>query len=145
MRNLASCDVVRAYDTSKSATLMKAQVPPKLKVYQYAKCSTCVKALKFLATRKCDAEILDITVTPPSLSEIEQMIALYGGEFKKLFNTSGLQYRELKIGEKLPGLNASQAAKLLAGNGRLIKRPFLLVGERGLVGFKEEEWKMQFP
>ncbi|MDP4583472.1 MAG: hypothetical protein NWT04_06095 [Verrucomicrobiales bacterium] len=29
---------------------------------------------------------------------------------------------------------------LLAGNGNLIKRPFLLDGDRGLVGFREEEW-----
>ena len=29
-------------------------------------------------------------------------------------------------------------------NGKLIKRPFVLLKDRGLVGFKEDEWKAAF-
>ena len=116
----------------------------KLKIYQYGKCSTCVKALKFLANRKDSFEAVDITETPPTKGELEKMIKAYDGDFKKLFNTSGVQYRELKISEKIPTMTAAEAVKLLSGNGRLVKRPFVLVGERGLVGFKEESWKQLF-
>jgi arsenate reductase len=65
-----------------------------------------------------------------------------GGSIKNLFNTSGVQYRELGISDKLKaGMNEGEALKLLAGNGKLIKRPFVLIGDRdGCVGFKTEEW-----
>lgn len=116
----------------------------KVKIYQYAKCSTCVKALKFLVGRKLDFQSIDITEQPPTKAELEKMIRIYDGDFKKLFNTSGLQYRELKIGERIKDMSASEAVKLLSGNGRLVKRPFVLVGDKGLVGFKEDEWKKVF-
>ena len=116
----------------------------KLKVYQYGKCSTCVKALKFLAGHKVPFEAVDITETPPSKAELEKMIKAYDGDFKKLFNTSGVQYRELKISERIKDMSVAEAVKLLAGNGRLVKRPFVLVDGKGLVGFKEDEWTKIF-
>jgi Spx/MgsR family transcriptional regulator len=116
----------------------------KLKIYQYGKCSTCVKALKFLANRKVSFAAVDITETPPTKAELEKMIKAYDGDFKKLFNTSGVQYRELKISEKIAQMTPAEAVKLLSGNGRLVKRPFVLVGDKGLVGFKEDDWKKLF-
>ena len=65
-----------------------------------------------------------------------------GGTFKNLFNTSGEQYRLLKIAEQIKaGLSEKEAMELLSHNGKLVKRPFLLTPKNGLVGFKEEVWK----
>ena len=47
----------------------------------------------------------------------------------------------MKISEKLETLSEDAVLDLLAANGKLVKRPFVLTGETGLVGFKEEEWK----
>ena len=116
----------------------------KVKVYEYSKCSTCRNALKFLDKRGVEYEKKDITTEPPSKSEIEKMIKLYGGEFKKLFNTSGLVYKEMNLSEKVKKMTTQEAIQLLSKNGRLIKRPFLLFQEKGLVGFREEEWKEIF-
>jgi arsenate reductase len=64
-----------------------------------------------------------------------------GGSFKNLFNTSGVQYRELKIADRIKeGLSESEALELLAKNGKLIKRPFLLTSDAGTVGFQEKTW-----
>ena len=112
----------------------------KWKVYEYAGCSTCKKALKFLDAKKIPYEKIDITSVPPSPSELKQMLA-HVGELKKLFNTSGLVYKELKLSEKLPSMSEKDALGLLAKNGRLVKRPFVLGDGFGMVGFKEEEWK----
>lgn len=115
-----------------------------LKVYEYDKCGTCKKALKFLDARKVGYERVAIVDHPPTLAELKKMLG-FVGDIRKLFNTSGLVYRELKLGEKLPGMTEAQALKLLASNGKLIKRPFALATahgkEMGLVGFKEAEWK----
>ncbi len=65
-----------------------------------------------------------------------------GSDFKKLFNTSGVLYREMKIAEKLKsGMTEAEALKLLSANGKLIKRPFILTEKSGTVGFNETEWK----
>jgi len=50
----------------------------------------------------------------------------------------------MKFSEKLPSMSESEALKLLASNGKLIKRPFLISDKVHLVGFKEDEWKKVF-
>ncbi|MBX2987017.1 MAG: arsenate reductase family protein [Bdellovibrionaceae bacterium] len=115
-----------------------------MKVYEYPKCSTCVKALKFLDRKKVGYDRVDITVNPPSKAELKKMLKVYEGDLKRLFNTSGVQYRELKIADRLKGMSEDEALDLLAGNGRLVKRPFVLTGASGVVGFKEDEWKRLF-
>ena len=112
-----------------------------MKLYQYPKCSTCRKAVKFLTEKSIDFTSIDITEQPPTVDELHAMLASYDGEIRKLFNTSGVQYRELNMKEKLPTMSAEQAVELLSGNGKLIKRPFLLNDSgQGIVGFKEADW-----
>ena len=72
------------------------------------------------------------------------MLSHYDGDIKKLFNTSGQDYRALDMKAKLPGLNDDEALELLSNNGNLIKRPFLLTEAVGTVGFKEEQWLQLF-
>ncbi|MCJ8276535.1 MAG: arsenate reductase family protein [Bdellovibrionales bacterium] len=111
------------------------------KFYEYKKCSTCVKARKFLEKKTMDYKSIDITEQPPTKKELEFMIDQYDGEIKKLFNTSGVQYRELKIKDKIGTMTKKQAIDLLAKNGKLVKRPFFIHGNKGVVGFKEDAWK----
>lgn len=112
----------------------------KLKVYEYEKCSTCRDALKFLDKKKIPYERVPIVEHPPSLSELKKMVELVGGDFRKLFNTSGMVYRELKLSEKIGSMSVDEALRLLTTNGKLIKRPFVLGANVGVVGFREPEW-----
>lgn len=113
-----------------------------MKLYQYPNCSTCRKATKFLSENEQKFESIDITKVPPSEKELSLMLASYNGELRKLFNTSGVQYRELKLKDSLPSMSEKEAISLLASNGKLIKRPFLLNDRgQGIVGFKQEDWQ----
>jgi arsenate reductase len=47
----------------------------------------------------------------------------------------------MKVGDKLKTMTQEQALALLAKHGKLVKRPFVLLPGRGLVGFNEAEWK----
>ena len=120
----------------------------KLKFYEYKNCSTCQKAIKFLDAHLISYQRLAIAQQPPTLSELKQMLEFLkadGGSFKNLFNSSGEQYRTLNISEKIKaGLSEDEALRLLCGNGKLIKRPFVLSEEFGVVGFKPELWKKLF-
>lgn len=117
------------------------------KIYEYKGCSTCQKALKFLDSRKVAYEKKAIADEPPTKAELKRMLELLraqGGSIKNLFNTSGLVYREMKLGEKLANMSEADALTLLSKNGKLVKRPFVLTAKTGLVGFKEAEWKKVF-
>lgn len=114
-----------------------------IKFYHYSKCSTCVKALKFLRAEGMEPELIDITEQAPSKAELKKMLG-HTGDIKKLFNTSGIQYRELGIAEKLKKMSEDQALDLLSKNGRLVKRPFVLWGNQGLVGFNDANWSKSF-
>ncbi len=110
-----------------------------LKVYTYAKCSTCRKAVKFLRDRHIKFAEVPIRETPPSLTELKSM--LEGRSLKALFNTSGLDYKALGLSGKLPGMPEAEALGLLAKNGNLVKRPFVMGKDVRLVGFDEAVWE----
>jgi len=65
-----------------------------LKAYEYRKCSTCRDALKWLELKKIKHEISAIRETPPSVAELKEMLKAKG-DLKKLFNTSGQDYKAL--------------------------------------------------
>lgn len=115
-----------------------------VKIYQYEKCNTCRDALKFMERQGIAFSKVAIVDQPPSLAELRQMLQHLGGDLKKLFNTSGAQYRELQLSTKLPKMSEAEALTLLSQNGKLIKRPFALTASTGTVGFKETEWKKLF-
>lgn len=114
-----------------------------VKVYQYPKCSTCRKALKWLEARGVSYESVDIVTAPPKKAELQR--ALVGGwPLRKLFNTSGQAYREGGWSERLDGVSEAQALAALASEGKLVKRPFILTDAAVLVGFDEALYKKTF-
>jgi arsenate reductase len=116
-----------------------------LKLYTLANCDTCRRAVAWLRAREIAFDERAIRETPPTVAELRVMLAARSGELRKLFNTSGREYREQKLGEKLPGMPEAAALALLAANGNLVKRPFLLGGGVALVGFDEKTWAAALP
>lgn len=112
----------------------------RIKVYTYANCDTCRRAVKWLRAQDLAFDEIPIRETPPTAAELRTMLAAQGGELRRLFNTSGRDYREQQLGEKLPGMTAEAALAKLAENGNLVKRPFLLAPGAALVGFDEATW-----
>jgi len=111
-----------------------------LQIFCYTGCGTCRKALAWLDSRSLTAQIVPIRETPPSLSQLQGALKQYGN-LRKLFNTSGGDYKELGLKDKLPAMSEIQALELLASRGNLIKRPFAVLGNgRYLVGFDVSEW-----
>ena len=111
-----------------------------LKVYAYSGCGTCRKALKFLSEHGIAHRVIPIREQPPTPAELQRMLAAYQGDVRKLFNTSGRDYRALGLGAKLATLSPGDALALLAKTGNLVKRPFVIGPDRAHVGFREEEW-----
>ncbi|MEK9772718.1 MAG: Spx/MgsR family RNA polymerase-binding regulatory protein [Opitutae bacterium] len=115
----------------------------KFKFYEYEKCSTCVKARKWLEFRGINFERIPIREQPPSIKELQQLVERNQGMVKKLFNTSSKDYRDPKIKDSLPNWSLSQAIEILRSQGNLIKRPVLVGSGLVLQGFKAEEWESE--
>ena len=115
-----------------------------IRIYTYEKCDTCRKALKFLAARGVEAQVVPIREQPPSRAELKWMLGFVGGERRRLFNTSGRDYKALGLKDRLAKLSEAEAIDLLAKNGNLVKRPFLVAERRGALGFNEAEWRGLF-
>jgi len=114
-----------------------------VKVYQYSKCSTCRKALKWLDARGISYDSVDIVTSPPKKAELQRVLKS-GVPLKKLFNTSGQSYRDGSWSEKLGKVTEAQALDALASDGKLIKRPLILTADGNLVGFDEAAYKAAF-
>lgn len=116
-----------------------------LKIYEYKQCSTCRNAIKFLKDHKVPFQQISIVDQPPSYEELETMYHKFlDGNLKKLFNTSGQEYRRLNLKDRLDGLSLEEAIELLASHGKLIKRPFAISENQGTVGFDKETWQRLF-
>lgn len=107
---------------------------------QYLTCSTCQRARKWLTEHGISLSIRHIVDEAPTETELREWITLSGIPLKKWFNTSGVIYREQGLSAKLPLMTEAEQIALLASNGKLIKRPLLVLKDKVLVGFKMEEW-----
>ena len=107
----------------------------------YPKCSTCMKAKKWLEEKGMVYELRDIKTDNPTAEELKEWHRKSGLPLKRFFNTSGNLYKEMKLKDRLPDMNEEEQFALLASDGMLVKRPILVAGEKVLVGFKEKEWE----
>ena len=108
---------------------------------QYAKCTTCQKAGKWLDEHCVQYIDRPIKEQNPTAEELTLWHERSGLPLKKFFNTSGQLYKSMHLKERLPAMTEAEQIALLAGDGMLVKRP-LVVGENFvLVGFKPAEWE----
>ena len=107
----------------------------------YPKCSTCQKAKKWLQENSVEFTERDIVKNNPTEAELKKFYKKSKKELKKFFNTSGILYREMELKDKLPKMTEEEMLKLLATDGKLIKRPMIVTKDFVLNGFKEDEWK----
>lgn len=106
----------------------------------YPPCSTCKKAYKALLDLGIEATYRNIKEENPTKEEIQSWMDR-GVELKKLFNTSGMLYRELNIKEKRETYTQEQLIELLASNGMLVKRPIVIQGDMIIIGNKVSEYE----
>lgn len=110
----------------------------------YAKCSTCKNAKKFLEAKRIEFQDRQIVEKNPTAEELRNFIKLSGQPIKKFFNTSGILYREMNLKEKVANGTEEELLEVLSTNGMLVKRPLLVTEKNVLIGFKEVEWEEYF-
>jgi arsenate reductase len=113
-------------------------------VYQYPKCSTCRRALKWLDAAGVEYRSVDLVATPIPAKQLTDLHARSGLPIARFFNTSGESYRSGDWKTRLPGMPLAAALKELAKDGKLVKRPIVDTGKQVLVGFDEPAYATTF-
>ena len=107
----------------------------------YPKCSTCLKAKKYLENKNISLTLRDISKENPTKEELREFYKKSSLPLKKFFNTSGLLYKQMNLKDKINEMSEDEMLTLLSSNGMLVKRPLLITEEKVYVGFKEEDYK----
>jgi arsenate reductase len=108
-------------------------------VLAYAGCSTCKKALKWLAAKGVAVEVRPIVQAPPSAAELAAWIPMSGKPIRKWLNTSGQSYRALGK-DKVAAATDAELLRWLTKDGKLVKRPVLVTSKHVVVGFDEDAY-----
>ena len=108
----------------------------------YPKCTTCIKAKKWLDDNSIEYEFRDIKLSNPTYEELKAWYKKSGLPLKKFFNTSGLLYKSMELKNKLLSMSEEEMLNLLSSDGMLVKRPLLSGDDFVLVGFKEADWQI---
>lgn len=107
----------------------------------YPRCSTCVKAKKWLEEKGIEVSERLIVEDNPTADEIAAWKEKSGLPLKKFFNTSGKMYREENMKDFIATHTEEEQIEKLAISGMLVKRPLLVLEDSVLVGFKVDEWE----
>ena len=97
--------------------------------------------MKWLDDRNVEFDQRDIVIDNPTADELRMWHKSSDLPLRRFFNTSGVLYREMGLKDKLPTMSEDEMYELLASDGKLVKRPLLVLDDTVLVGFRESEWE----
>lgn len=100
----------------------------------YKKCSTCKNVEKLLQEKNISYDYREIDKDLLSVQELKNIKDQAGVDIFKLFNTSGLRYRELNLKDKKKDMTEEEIFELLSTDGMLVKRPILLKDGKAYIG-----------
>jgi arsenate reductase (glutaredoxin) len=109
--------------------------------YGLKKCSTCQKALEFLADKKVAVTFHDHVEEPPDRDVIATWSKALGG-WEKMINRAGYTWRGLPASETTD-LTEAKAVALAARHTSLIRRPLIEHDDGSVtVGFSDKVKKL---
>lgn len=100
----------------------------------YKRCSTCKNIEKLLQERNISYNYREIDKDLLNVDELKKIKDQAGVDVFKLFNTSGMRYRELNLKDKKNDMTEDEIFKLLSTDGMLVKRPILLKDGKAYIG-----------
>lgn len=108
------------------------------KIYGLKRCSTCVKARKFLETHGYEVEIIDVREQVPTSTQLSEWAEALGWD--KLINKASQTWRQLDDADKDLTTDAERIA-LIQANPSVMKRPLLIHPAGFELGFSEKKYQ----
>lgn len=108
-----------------------------LTLYHNPRCSKSRGALELLEQRGLAPTIVRYLETPPSVTELERIVARLGIEPRQLLRTGEDEYKTLGLAD--PSLTDADVIQAMATHPKLIERPILIAGEAAVIGRPPEK------
>lgn len=102
------------------------------------RCSTCVKAKKFLEAHGLEVEFIDVREQVPSAEQLQTWAAALGWD--KLINKASQTWRQLDDAAKDLASEAERIA-LIQAHPSVMKRPLLIYPGGFKLGFSEKSYQ----
>ena len=103
-----------------------------MKLYHNTRCSKSRGALEVLRERGIEPELVYYLETPPSASELRELLRMLGIPARELLRKGEEEYRALGLDDE--SLSDDALIEAMAAHPRLIERPVFVNGGRAVVG-----------
>ncbi|MCX6294517.1 MAG: arsenate reductase (glutaredoxin) [Bacteroidetes bacterium] len=107
-----------------------------LKIYHNTRCSKSRDVCSILEKKKVKTEVIEYLKTPPSQTEIKELLKMLGMKAEEIVRKGEAIYKEKFADKKL---TASQWIKVLSENPILIERPIIVKGNKAIIGRPPEK------
>jgi arsenate reductase len=101
-------------------------------IYHNPRCSKSRATLDLILARGFSPRVIEYLSSPPSIAEVERLLAMLGLEPRELMRKEEDEYRDLGLAD--PGLTHEQLVAAIAANPRLLQRPIVVVGGKAAIG-----------
>jgi len=101
-------------------------------IYHNPRCSKSRQTLELLQDRNIDADIIEYLETPPSKSELAQLLDLLGLEPRQLMRTKEAEYKVLGLDDE--SLSRDALLEAMVANPKLIERPIVVHNGKAAIG-----------
>ncbi|TWC38665.1 arsenate reductase [Pseudomonas sp. SJZ079] len=108
-----------------------------LTLYHNPRCSKSRSALQLLEARGLTPTIVRYLETPPSASQLQDLLKKLGLNARQLLRTGEDEYQALGLAD--PGLSEGQLIAAMAAHPKLIERPILVAGNQAVIGRPPEK------
>lgn len=106
-------------------------------LYHNPRCSKSRSALELLEARGLTATVVRYLDTPPSATELRELLDKLGIGARQLLRTGEEEYKTLGLAD--PSLSDEQLIAAMASHPKLIERPILVAGKRAVIGRPTEK------
>lgn len=101
-------------------------------IYHNPRCSKSRNALNLLEERNTETDIVKYLETPPSHTELKDILNLLGMSARELLRKGETEYKELGLAD--PALSEDEIIDAMVNNPKLIERPIVIVSGKAVVG-----------
>ncbi len=107
-------------------------MPTKATIYHNPRCSKSRASLAILEQHEIDLEILEYLKTPPTRSELKQVLKLLACTPRDLIRTGQSEYRENNLDNMQ--LSDDELIDAMITHPILIERPIVIRGDKAVIG-----------
>jgi arsenate reductase len=101
-------------------------------IYHNPKCAKSRETLKLLKARGLEPCVIEYLKTPPTETELKQLLALLGLKPRQLLRTKEPEYKTAGLDD--PSLGDAAIIRAMIRHPRLIERPIVVHGKKAALG-----------